>query len=408
MKITNRQLIVAVIFFAVFAGNLVRYSQRAPRRHYSDWRVYYATGERFIDKEDIYSRPNEEITPFMYSPTFAMFFSLLSLIPKHPASLVFFTLNFLSVVGIFLISRKLIGAQQLTSKQFWILLFFPILFTSRFILLVWDSGQVNLIMLFLVMMSLYLLSRKKVLLSSAFMALSILVKYMPVVFLPYFFIKKQFKLVAGVLLFILLFSILPAFYVGVEQEINYLKGWLPFISDAALDLSSWVDYKNQSIYSMVLRYTMDLSAYVYSYSHTFLNLSFYQGLGIALVFSFVIYLLILVPRKNAGDQSLIDYAMLLLCMALFNPNAWMTNFVVFFHVYIFLIHYVMKSPRKEAFTIAAMVTAFALSSWASESVVGNDLENLFEELSSVTIAALVLIAALLRLKFRRLSSPAPG
>ncbi|MCK5180739.1 MAG: DUF2029 domain-containing protein, partial [Candidatus Omnitrophica bacterium] len=180
MKFTNRQLIVAVIFFAVFAGNLVRYSQRAPRRHYSDWRVYYATGERFIDKEDIYSRPNEEITPFMYSPTFAMFFSLLSLIPKHPASLVFFTLNFLSVVGIFLISRKLIGAQQLTSKQFWILLFFPILFTSRFILLVWDSGQVNLIMLFLVMMSLYLLSRKKVLLSSAFMALSILVKYMPV------------------------------------------------------------------------------------------------------------------------------------------------------------------------------------------------------------------------------------
>ena len=101
------------------------------------------------------------------------------------------------------------------------------------------------------------------------------------------------------------------------------------------------------------------------------------------------------------DEHLIDYSMLLLCMALFNPNAWMVNFIVFFFVYIFLIHYVIKAKQTDIFTIVSIILAFALSSWASESVVGNNLENLFEELSSVSIAALILIMALVRLKFSK-------
>ncbi|MCD4780621.1 MAG: DUF2029 domain-containing protein [Candidatus Omnitrophica bacterium] len=396
-KLSKWLWVVWALILCAFIGNAVRYSGRAPKRHYSDFRVYYATGERFLQKENIYSRPDMSITPFKYSPTFAMLFAPLSRLSKHHAALVFFSVNFLSVVVICYLSKKIIGPDALPFAKRVGLFFLSILFSSRFILLVWDAGQVNLIMLLLTLLSLYLLSRKQEMLSATALGLGVLIKYMPAVFVPYFFIRKKWKWTLYVGLAVLALLLSPGFVVGFEQGIGYLQKWLPYITETSLDKSSWYDYKNQSIFSMGLRFLTQNSPY----SHSFLALSHGQAMFVSILFALGLYVLILWPVTGKKYSQAIDYSLLLLCMALFNPNAWMLNFVPFIFVYIFLWQYLFENQFKDKVTLIFIVVSFMMTSWLSETVVSEQLESLAEELSCVTLGTLVLVAALLRLKYSR-------
>jgi hypothetical protein len=389
------QIAVIILIACAFIGNFIRYSQRAPKRHYSDFRVYHDAGERFLKKENIYTRPDESITPFKYSPTFAFLMSPLSLVSRYSASLIFFTFNFLLLIVACVLSRKIIGVKGLSGWKAFALYFFPILFTSRFILHVWDSGQVNLLMFVLVLAAIYFSSRKKNVPAAAALSLSVLIKYMPAVFVPYFFVRKQYRFVAFTLIAAFFWLLLPAVYVGVEPAIELLRDWIPYISETSLDKNSWYDYKNQSFYSLVLRLVTRGSEYGISMA----DLSFNQGMLVAIGIGFFMYLAVLFPLKLNPANEALDYGLLFLCMALFNPNSWLMNYVVYLFVYMLLVYYLVKTKPVDKITLIGMISSFLLSSWASESLVGDRWQNLFEELSTVTIGALILMAVLLRLKF---------
>jgi uncharacterized membrane protein YoaK (UPF0700 family) len=64
-------------------------------------------------------------------------------------------------------------------------------------------------------------------------------------------------------------------------------------------------------------------------------------------------------------------------------------------------HHLIKVRYKDKVTLVLMILSFIVSSWVSESMVGDKLQNLFEALSTVTIAALILVGILLRLKFKK-------
>ncbi|MFA5088787.1 MAG: glycosyltransferase family 87 protein [Candidatus Omnitrophota bacterium] len=395
MKV-NKRILFASLIVIIFAGNFVRYSHRAAKRSYCDFRVYYATGERFLKREDIYSRPEESITPFKYSPMFAMLVSPLSLFSKHAASQILFTLNFLALIIVIILAKKLIEVQSLSLKENVLLCFFSILLTFRFILQVWDSGQVNLIMFLLVLLGLYLLRKDRVIGAAACIAFSIMFKYMPAVFLPYFLVKRKFKAVFFILAFIAVFCFFPMLYTGVQRGADYLRVWIPSIVETSLDHGSWYDFKNQSLYSLFLRFFTKESPYDFALPF----FSFSQGFGLSLLFASLIYLLILIPTNGEKENETIDYALLFLCMALFNPNAWMLNFVVLLFGQMLLVYDLIKNRFRDKFALGLVVAAFALTSLASESLVGNYLEGVFEQFSSVTLGTLVLIFALLRLKYR--------
>ena len=392
-------IIIVVAFLSVFfVANIIRYAYRAPRRHYSDFRVYYATGERFLAHTDIYSRPDKTITPFKYSPVFAMAVSPLSLLPKYQASLVFWMINFFIFLAIFWLSRELIGVRGLSDGQMIGVYFATFVMSLRFVLHVLDSGQVNLLMLLLVLLSLYALQRRRLALSGAALAFSMLIKYMPAVFLPYFLWRRNYKLVLWTVVFLVAFCLLPAVVVGWENNLHYLMKWLPSIVHTSLDRESWFDEKNQSLIAMVLRLLVSNPITGAAAA----GLSFNQGLAAAGTAGAFIYApLVLWKGKPGENVQLIDYGGLLFCMALFNPNAWTTNFVVYIYVYMLVWYYLIKDGFRDKLTLIAALVAFILSSWVSESVVGNSLQYLLAKMSTVTLATLILMGVLFRLKFRR-------
>ena len=115
MKINKKW--AAVLFLCLlFTGFFFRYLNRAPKRHFSDFRVYHATAEKFLASKDIYERDKESVTPYKYSPTFAFLFSFLGWFNIKTASLIFFTLNFMIHLWLWLVLLCLFRYSFLNSQ----------------------------------------------------------------------------------------------------------------------------------------------------------------------------------------------------------------------------------------------------------------------------------------------------
>jgi len=391
----KRRFVIIGILVIMFISLFFRYANRAPKRHYCDFRVYYNTAQRFLAKENIYSRPDESITPFKYSPVFALIASPLAAFSQKQASLIFFSISFLLLIVTCVLSKKMIVERNLSPAQNFIIYFFPVFFSSRFIFAVLDSGQVTIMIFALVIMGLYLAQKKKDILAAAVIALSVMFKYTSIIFLPYFLIRRKIKLSIFMILFMLFYCFIPTAYVGIKTNSQYLKNWVPFITETSLDKGSWYDEKNQSLHSFILR--------VFSADSPFnpiAQLTFIQALIVSAAIGTLIYLLIMVKKKSKKTE-VIDYGLLFLCMALFNPNAWLVNFAFFIFAYMVIIYYLLSINFKNKPVLIFTILSFISSSWAAESVVGDHLQKFFESLSTVTIAALTLIGILLYLKFKK-------
>jgi len=66
-----------------------------------------------------------------------------------------------------------------------------------------------------------------------------------------------------------------------------------------------------------------------------------------------------------------------------------------------IIYHLLKVKLKNKTILVFTILSFIFSSWGAESVVGDKLQKLFEALSTVTIAAVILIGILLFLKFKK-------
>ena len=379
----------------IFAGLFGRYYSRGPKKNYSDFRVYYATAQRFIDKQDIYARPDESITPYKYSSMFALLVSPLAFVSIHAASLIFFAINFWLLVAVFIVIKRMIGRQKFSLWQQIALYALPALCASRFIIQVFDSGQVNILSLALVVFGFYLLYKGKDIPAAALLGLSVMIKYMPIIILPYLLARKKYKAACFMVVFIALYCMVPALYVGASMQIGYLKSWLPFISDTSFDKGSWYDPENQSLYSMAIRYL----SFDYPGSIAFAKLTFGPCIAIGAALAAALYVLILLPSRREQTPPVVDVSLLLLCLALFNPNAWNHNFVMMIAGYMVVAGYLISVRFKDIPVLVLTVASFALSSWVKKGIVGRELDMFFAKASVVTLGALVLMCILFYLKF---------
>ncbi|MDE2028356.1 MAG: hypothetical protein KGJ11_07425, partial [Candidatus Omnitrophica bacterium] len=178
-----------------------------------------------------------------------------------------------------------------------------------------------------------------------------------------------------------------------------LGSWLPFITQTSLDKLSYIDIKNQSLFSMVIR-----SFSASGMGVNIMHLSFEQGKILGIAISALLYALVLVKGKRQPGQAGLDAALLFCFMALFNPNGWELNFVALGLPYILLIGYLIEVKWKDSFVTMSVIMAAVLSSVFARDVLGKVMENDSNLCSNVTIATLLLIAALFQLKFLKIKS----
>lgn len=408
----NYWLLIAVILAVAFLGSFYAHKLRASKRRYSDFHCYYTAGKRILSKENIYVIKDKEAAEFRYAPIFALFMSIFALLDEDVSDTIWFSINFLLLIIAFILLKKLLIPQEtLNLKTSLILYALTILGVIRFIFHNFDTGQVNILILASILYGLYLISKGREEVGGAILAFSTMIKYTPLLFIPYFVLRKKLKLALVLIVFIFIYLFLPALFIGFKTNLLYLKNLVLILGKGTIfEQMTILDPKNQSLFSALHRIFTNCILYFYAPPMPFqsLNLSERSINLIFIILSLIMYLVILLrPRKNhLGEKSLwqdnIDYALLLICIVLFNLNAWMHNYILLSPAYFILLYYLIKIGFKDRFVFILLIFSYILNIITSQPILNKTLAYKLHFYSPLTISALVVFLALLKIKGGRL------
>jgi len=234
------------VYFFIFA--VIFIAATSPHRIQGDFDVYYTAGLHFLKQSQVYIFHNG-IEEFKYSPISAGFFSLFTLFSKSTAIYIWNFVNALFITIIFYHAFKTLGIKMDSTKGI-LLTVLTIAILSRPILNHIKIGQIN-IAICLLLTSVYYFSQFKNndVMAGLFLALSLMIKFFPLVFLAYYMVRGKFRLVAYCFLFIVLFLLLPSLYVGWQGNLNYLQEWYALLK--ASPNTIFYSPKNNSLFSFL-------------------------------------------------------------------------------------------------------------------------------------------------------------
>lgn len=402
----NGRRALFIFFFILFSiVYFYNHKYRAVRKNYSDFRCFYTAGQRMLDRRDIYVAHDKEAAEFRYAPIFALLMSAFALMDIDKADSAWFIVNYLLLIlSVVLLIRMLIR-ERLSLKSCAYLAFLLALGTLRFIFPNFDNGQSNILMMSAIIAGLYYISRGREAAGGIILAFSILIKYTPAIFIPYFFFRKKIKAAFAVILGVAIYLFLPALFIGVKTNFYYLNKLIPFLTQSTiLEPATILDPKNQSLASAIKRqFTYCISTY-HAPHMLFENIRLGDAL-IGLIFillSAVIYALIFTgpgrEKKPWLPCNLVDYAMLLICACLFNLNAWMQSYILLLMPYFIVIYYLIRVSFKDKAVFALLLLSYLLNIITIKGIFGNTFTGKAFFYSPFTLMALVLFLALLKIK----------
>jgi hypothetical protein len=244
-------------------------------------------------------------------------------------------------------------------------------------------GNVNIFILFLVTSALFAFHRRRDTLCGLLLALAICCKVTPLLFVPYFAWKRQWRVLAGTAAGMVLFLLLvPSLFIGWAENMSQLQSWtnqmiVPFVRDGVVSS----EHPNQSLPGVVhrlLTHSPSFSAYPNgAYTPTEYHniadigrdgarwlLRLAQG---AFVLSMV--LLCRAPRSERGGWRLAaEFAFVLVGMLIFSERTWKHHAVTLALPFAVLTYALAAQPLKKTWRvglIAALASSMTLMLAAS-------------------------------------------
>ena len=401
----SRFLIIVLLLILACAGSLSAHKLRALKRNYADFHCYYLAGGRMLHRENIYVPRDTRAAEFRYAPIFGLIMSAFALTNEDTADTLWYLINFCLLIISFLLLKKMVIPETLSFKTGLLLYILLILGTLRLILHNFDSGQVNIIILGSTLGGLYLMRQKREALGSAIFAFSCLIKYTPLIFIPYFIFRRKFKLSLMITGFILIYLALPALCLGPKADIVYLRNLYAILTQSTiLEPMTILDPKNQSLLSMWQRFFTPCIAYFHAPPMPLqaLRLNPGQITSISIISAIILYGLILYfPKRREGEAFCenIDYALLLICVILFNLNAWMHNYLLLSLGYFILLYYLLKKHFRDKVIGGLLLLSFLLNLITLKPILGKIWAYKINFYSPFTLSALLTFVALLKIKF---------
>lgn len=225
-----------IIFFTF---TLLWLSKALFLHNYPDFNVFYGGLKAYFAGSNPYLITEGSVMKFLYPPFALLFFFPLSFFSREVASVIWVGFSIALLIAsnalIFLSLKK-----KLNSPEFFILngLSF-MMFCVKFNL---GMGQFNTVNLFLVSLALYALFRKKEVAAGALVGLSLLLKVLPLFFLPYFLINRQWKAFISSIVTGIIGTFLGIVFINKDLTTFF------FTSSISGTLRSWpLDYYNQAL-----------------------------------------------------------------------------------------------------------------------------------------------------------------
>lgn len=288
--------------------------------------TYMRAAEAFLSGVNIYT-----FGDINYPPTALFLFIPFYLIPVFYSQIIFSLISLACLIlAIFLTAESL--NWRFSKKEF--LLLFPLVFLSFPVKWTFGMGQMNNLILLLVVAAYFFSKKGKDIYSGLVLGLAISLKIVPILLLSYFLINRKYKIVLASILSSLLFFLLAGWAFGFNLIFEYFLKVVPMI----FGQPGKSIYYNQAFSGFVDRVGLN-QIFVWIFLITVLVITFY---------SFI---------KRTKDNSL-GFSLILSATLLINTFSWQHHFVWLIFPYLSAWYFLKK--KRLGLTKLLLVVSYLL------------------------------------------------
>lgn len=360
----------------------------------SDFQVYHKAAGRIVQGENIYQGEMDGFYRYKYSPTAAIFFIPIGMLPLTPAKILYWVfLSSVICIGFYLALRLVRpGFRMLSPAYINNLILLAALVLGVNIERELHLGQVNQLLLVSYLAIIFLVRSNRTTAAALIWAAGIFLKPFGFILMPYFLVKGKFKLVVYFLLFLIMSALVPAIFTGIDNLPGQYSSWF---AELAIELSQKQDLLqdgNHTIFSVLARYTP-----VRFLAMTPMLATVFQSIILMLISMVVVFLIR--RGRDLENRIILESSFLIGLIPLLSFTSY--NAFGFLELALILILFNMPelSKGQRIFAIAGMV----LIGINIHDVVGHKLWVLFNDLSLVAIGAILLLSVLTSMRVRGLA-----
>ncbi len=369
-------ILVLAALVAIYAGFV--------RRDMSDFGVPYRNAQRILQGETLY-RLSDGHLQYKYAPVSALFYAPLALLPVETAKIVWFFLEVLLLAGIGIVGWRILPTKRKTAA---FVVGLGLLAMLKFLGREIELGQVNLLIIFLLVLMTTAFMVRRDAWAGALWAVSIFFKPYALIFLPYFLLKKRGRILASGAAVLAAGGLLPAVFYGFGGNLGVHGEWIARLSDSTPGLLAVGD--NASLLAFFLKWIPGLSG-------TSAEIA-WAGAGAALAALFL-WMMRIGKSESIRGAGVLEASFLLVLIPLFSPLGWYYNYLYALPAcFVLLNAWPLLSGVWKGITAADLILIGA----TLREILGTTLFRFYTHRSLVVINFLVVLAALAHIRARKI------
>jgi hypothetical protein len=368
------------------------------RKGMSDFRVVHRAATRVLHQENLYNFDDGHYL-YKYSPSFAVLVAPIGLFPLSIAKLLWMLGMCICLFFIMRWSKGMIMGDKSPPAYLYL---FTLLLTSKFWVREMWLGQTDLLMLVFIFLFISCTDRGKAFWAGIFLALAVIIKPTPLIFVPYLIYRKKFNLIGHLAAACMVFVFIPSLVYGVSGNLHLLSGWKTVMSVSSPPLLA--SDVNQSLFGLFYRFLTSTPFHVnvLNLGYTVVNLLVYAvALGLFLLLLFLNRRSKLVENGLVKHRECIEYSLLLIFMTLFSPLGWFQNYCSSILAFMLVVYYLLKTRLGDRFVLVLLASSFVLVGLINFETVGRRMNDLSLYLSLITFGIFLVIICLSRLRLSR-------
>lgn len=209
----------------ILAAGVIAYGWIDSQSGRNDLAIFLAASEDLVKHENIYSNHYFDGYHYYYSVLFASLIQPLTWLSDELGRFVWFMIQVLLLFRIWRITHYFLPTDRIrpSYKTFFGLIL--LIFCLRFVKGNLHLAQLTIVMLAFSMEAVYRAYIKQFLIGAFLLAFAINVKLLPIVLIPYFLFRSEWKLVIASCLFLALFYVLPGLWIGFDHNYFLMCEW---------------------------------------------------------------------------------------------------------------------------------------------------------------------------------------
>lgn len=334
---------------------------------------------------------------FTYPPLFAFIMIPFTFLPMWARNIVWYLVSVGLTFGSFRLAEILVLEaleKPLRENQLVLFRVVSVALVLNFMLAVLENQAYDVLVLFFVLIGLTGLAREKESWLAVGFGLACALKATPLLFLPYLFIKKGWKLFSLCLVSYLALSLLPDVFFSVDGgQATYYGNWIrqvalpPFVDGIPGGMTRFwegVGTLNQSLRPSVLRLTLKVGIPEY------FPWILYGVYGLCVLYGLMVF----AWSSKSKSVHVLDGSIIIIGMLLLSPMSSKSHFVALMLPFMVITAYMLTEPPLRQQLMLASGLSCLLDNFSSTDLVGHKFAAMTGDRGSVTIGTIILAVAI--------------